>query len=398
MRFLSILLVLAAFCTAPQDSAPTNKAADATAPIEVGAGQINRFLPSLKGKNVALCVNHTAMLVETHLLDTLVSLGVSVKKVFAPEHGFRGAADAGEAVKDGKDLRTGVPISSLYGKKKRPTQADLAGIDVVVFDIQDVGARFYTYISTLYYLMDACAEYGIELIVLDRPNPNGHYVDGPVLEEQYKSFVGMLPIPIVHGCTVGELARMIVGEAWLIQSEKLQLTVVRCKHYNHRMAYDLPIAPSPNLPNQRSIYLYPSLCLFEGTVISVGRGTKRQFQVYGHPDLPAQNTQFRPRPNTGAKYPKHDGKLCRGKDFSFKTAEEYRAQAQFDLRYLVDAYAAFPDKEAFFLDNNFFEKLAGTAALRQQIIEGKSIEAIRASWVPGLSAYKTMRQQYLLYE
>lgn len=367
--------------------------------VIIGAERIDAYLPILKASNgVALVVNQTSTIHQTHLVDSLLKLGVPIHTIFAPEHGFRGEADAGERVKDGIDKKTGLPIISLYGKNKKPSSAQLEGIDWVVFDIQDVGARFYTYISTMHYVMEACTEQGISFMVLDRPNPNGHYVDGPVLDTKFQSFVGMHPVPVVHGMTVGEYAQMINGEGWLNNGRKVDLTVISCERYSHQKAYELPISPSPNLPNMRSIYLYPSLCFFEGTEMSVGRGTNQQFQIYGHPDAVVGTYTFKPEPMPGAKYPKHENKLCQGHNLTDEDAITYREYGALNLNYLVDAYQHFPAKTSFFLENKFFDKLAGNDKLRKQIIAGESAKAIRASWQEDLSAFRKIRQQYLIYD
>lgn len=365
--------------------------------IELGASQMNKYIRLLKGKRIALVVNQTSRIGNTHLVDTLISKGINIQTIFAPEHGFRGKADAGEKVADGKDKATGIPLISLYGKHKKPTTNDLKGIDWVLFDIQDVGARFYTYISTMHNVMEACAEHQVKFMVLDRPNPNGHYVDGPILDPAFKSFVGMHPVPIVHGLTIGEYARMINGENWLKDGIQCRLTVVPSKYYSHDTPYELPVKPSPNLPNIRSIYLYPSLCLFEGTVMSVGRGTNTQFQVYGHPDYTAGDYQFTPVPMEGAKYPKHQDKICIGKDLRNIPIVDLQTNHGFDLGYLIASYQNFEDKEQFFLKNLFFDKLAGTDQLRQQIIAGLSEAEIRASWAGDLEAFKEKRAKYLMY-
>lgn len=365
--------------------------------IIVGAARMDEYLTKLEGKNVALVVNQTSTVGKTHLADVLVNYGIKVKKIFAPEHGFRGTADAGEHVKDGKDAKTGVPLISLYGKNKKPSAAHLAEIDIVVFDIQDVGARFYTYISSMHYVMEACAEQDVSFLVLDRPNPNGNYVDGPVLDMKAKSFVGMHPIPVVHGMTIAEYAQMINGEGWLKGGLKCDLTYVLCENYTHNTYYDLPIKPSPNLPNNRAIILYPSLCFFEGTNVSVGRGTDTQFQVYGHPDYTEGNYQYTPTAQAGAKYPKHENKLCHGYSLTDKSAENLFETKQLDLSYLISFYQNFPNKQDFFLKNLFFDKLAGGATLRKQILAGESEAAIRASWQTDLTDFKKIRQQYLLY-
>lgn len=373
-------------------------AVDIDSTLVLGAARMDAYLPDLqKAKGVGLVVNPTSTVGSTHLVDTLLAQGVNVRQIFAPEHGFRGTADAGETVTDGKDKQTGLPIISLYGDNKKPKPSQLQGLDVVVFDIQDVGVRFYTYISTLHYVMEACAEQGIKVLVLDRPNPNGHYVDGPILDPDFKSFVGMHRVPIVHGMTVAEYAKMVNGEGWLKGGIKCELEVVPCLNYTHSTPYELPVKPSPNLPNNRSIYLYPSLCFFEGTVVSVGRGTNTQFQVYGHPDATIGDYYFTPEPMPGAKYPKLEGNRCRGFSLATTAPEHIRQQGYLNLDYLVDFYQAYPDKANFFLETRFIDKLAGTDALRKAIIAGQSAEEIRASWAEELTAYREMREGYLLY-
>lgn len=365
--------------------------------IVVGAERLDLLLPLLQDKQVALVVNHSSLVGNTHLVDTLHSLGVCIAVIFAPEHGFRGNADAGEHISDGYDLRTGAPIVSLYGKRRKPIPEDLENVDLLIFDIQDVGARFYTYISTLFYVLEACAEQNKPAVVLDRPNPNGHYVDGPVLDSRLSSFVGIAPLPIVHGCTVGELAKLFVGEFWIYKPESIHLTVIPCLNYSHTKAYVLPVAPSPNLPTERSVLLYPSLCLFEGSTFSVGRGTPWPFEVVGHPDYPCDTFTFVPRPNSGNKYPLHNGWLCGGKDFSKIPADSIRASRQLNLELLLQVYNAFPNKPVFFRADGFFDLLAGTRNLRAQILEGKTALEIRASWAEDLAAYRAIRQRYLLY-
>lgn len=365
--------------------------------IVVGAERLDLLLPLLQDKQVALVVNHSSLVGNTHLVDTLHSLGVCIAVIFAPEHGFRGNADAGEHISDGYDLRTGAPIVSLYGKRRKPIPEDLENVDLLIFDIQDVGARFYTYISTLFYVLEACAEQNKPAVVLDRPNPNGHYVDGPVLDSRLSSFVGIAPLPIVHGCTVGELAKLFVGEFWIYKPESIHLTVIPCLNYSHTKAYVLPVAPSPNLPTERSVLLYPSLCLFEGSTFSVGRGTSWPFEVVGHPDYPCDTFTFVPRPNGSNKYPVHSGWLCGGKDFSKIPVDSIRTNRQLNLELLLQVYNAFPNKPAFFREDGFFDLLAGTRNLRVQISEDKTAEEIRASWAEDLAAYRAIRQRYLLY-
>ncbi|WP_271855438.1 exo-beta-N-acetylmuramidase NamZ family protein [Patiriisocius marinus] len=372
--------------------------------IRTGANQFTAYMPLLKGKKVGIVANQTSIvndsldytderrIVDNHLVDFIMEFDNQVVKVFAPEHGFRGKADAGEIVKDGVDVKTGIPIVSLYGKNKKPTPEQLKDIDIMVFDIQDVGARFYTYISSLHYVMEACAEAGIPVIVLDRPNPNGHYIDGPILEREHASFVGMHPIPVVHGMTIGEYAQMINGEGWLKNSVKCDLTVIKMKQYNREMEYSLPIKPSPNLPNDVAINLYPSLCFFEGTIVSAGRGTETQFQVFGAPSLPSKfyNYQYTPQANEGAKHPKFKGETCNGLDL-----RQTNKLKLLNLEWLIDAYVANGKKKTFF--NNFFVKLAGTNKLQEQIEKGYTAREIRKTWLKGLENYNQMRQQYFLY-
>lgn len=361
---------------------------------------MNLYLQSLLGKKVGMIVNHTSVVGKTHLVDTLLSKGVQIKTIFAPEHGFRGQATDGEHVANGRDPRSGVPIISLYGANRKPTKEQLDSLDIVVFDIQDVGTRFYTYISTMHYAMEACAEHKKSFLVLDRPNPNGKYVDGPILNPQFKSFVGMHPIPILHGLTVGELARMINGEKWLQKPKNATadllcpLTVVPVKNYSHQLPYMLPVAPSPNLPNQQAILLYPTLCLFEGTVVSVGRGTDKQFQVIGGPANPKFGTyQFTPVDKPGAMNPPQEGKLCYGMDLSGVDA----SNLGLSLNYLIQFYNNAVDKDKFFLATNYIFKLYGNDQLPLQLKLGLTEDAVRKTWEPGLSQYKTMRKKYLLY-
>ncbi|MBD0833319.1 exo-beta-N-acetylmuramidase NamZ family protein [Aestuariibaculum sediminum] len=366
--------------------------------LVVGANQIQRYLPLLKGKRVGVVANQTSVVFKennnfTHLVDSLLALKIEITKVYAPEHGFRGTADAGEHIEDGIDAKTGLPVISLYGENRKPSAEHLEGIEVMLFDIQDVGVRFYTYLSTLHYIMEACAELNIPVIVLDRPNPNGHYVDGPVLEEDVKSFVGMHPVPIVYGMTIGEYGKMINGEQWLKDSVRCNLTVVPLKHYTHKLQYDLPIKPSPNLFNAKSINLYPSLCFFEGTNVSCGRGTEMQFQVFGSPFLSQDkfDYSFTPRPNFGAKNPKYNGVLCYGSDLSSSSDLN-----KIELKWVIDAYNSTKDPTVFF--NKFFPKLAGNKTLQNQIEQGIPVEDIVASWQSDLKTFKIIRARYLLYE
>ncbi len=371
-----------------------------TKKIVTGAENFIKYLPLLKDKKVGIVTNQTGILVYEDFdsakietitnVDFLVGSKINLEKIFAPEHGFRGTADAGELIKDGKDTKTGLPIISLYGDNKKPKPEQLAGIDILVFDLQDVGARFYTYISSLHYIMEACAENNIQLIVLDRPNPNGSIVDGPVLEKEFASFVGMHPIPVLHGMTIGEYAKMINGEKWLKNGLQCNLKVIPCLEYNRNMVYSLPVKPSPNLPNDQAINLYASLCLFEGTNVSVGRGTEKQFQVYGSPFLPKSDFSFTPIPNFGAKEPLFKNEICFGEDLS-----SIPKVNKLEIKWLIKAYQQTKDKSKFF--NPFFSKLAGTKKLQKQIKQGLSEDEIRATWEKDLENFKEMRKQYLIY-
>lgn len=367
------------------------------AQIRTGAEQMEKLLPLLQGKRIALVVNHTSIVgpSQTHLLDTLLSLKVPVKKVFAPEHGFRGNADAGETIQNGRDIRSGLPILSLYGKNKKPTSAQLEDIDIVLFDIQDVGARFYTYISTMHYVMEACAENRKHLIVTDRPNPCD-FIDGPIRETDKKSFVGMHPIPVLHGCTVGELAQMINGEGWLKNKRPCKLTIIPVEGWKHGQAYSLPIKPSPNLPNDQAIALYASLCPFEGTSVSVGRGTRTPFQIIGSPDIEGYTYSFIPQALEGFdKNPLHKGKICYGLDL-----RHIQAPKGFSLKYICELYRAYQKTgkgNQFFTRASWFDLLAGTSSIRLDILAGKDEATIRKTWQKDLENYKAMRQRYLLY-
>jgi uncharacterized protein YbbC (DUF1343 family) len=363
--------------------------------IITGAEQTERYIPLLKDKNIAVVTNQTGIIGQTHIVDSLLSLKVQVKKIFAPEHGFRGEADAGEQLKSSKDKRTGLPIVSLYGEHEKPLPADLTGIDIVLFDIQDVGVRFYTYLSTLHYVMEACAENKKTLIVLDRPNPNAFYIDGPVLEKTNTSFVGLHPVPIVYGMTIGEYALMINGESWLKAGVRCNLSVIPLKNYSHKSVYELPVKPSPNLPNLTAIYLYPSLALFEGTSVSVGRGTDFPFQVMGNPNWKDTTFSFTPHSTKGAKDPMYKGRKCYGTDFRQFDKEEFFNKPSLMISKVQEAYNNTPDKEKFFVP--FFNLLAGNNALKQQIISGMKEEDIRKTWEPGIKQFKDKRRNYLLY-
>ncbi len=370
---------------------------DDRAPL-VAAARTSQYLPLLRGKRIGMIVNHTSTIGGTHLVDSLLALGMDVKRIFSPEHGFRGTADAGEKIADGRDPRTGLPLVSLYGSKKEPTPADLADLDVLVFDVQDVGARFYTYIYTMTYAMRAAARAGLPFVVLDRPNPNGNYVDGPVLQPGFESFVGLHPTPIVHGMTVGEYARMVSGEGWLGAGlPPLDLTVIKAANYTHATPYILPIPPSPNLPNQRSVYLYPHFCLMEGTVLSVGRGTASQFQVYGHPLMQLGTYRFTPEPMPGARQPKLEGRECRGFIFTDIEPATLFAERRFNLSYLWQAYNELKGKVEVIDRPDFFDKLAGSDRLRKQLAAGTPEADIRASWAADLEKFRAVREKYLLY-
>ncbi len=354
------------------------------------------YLPVLEGRSVAVVANHTSIINERHLVDTLISRGVNVTMIFSPEHGFRGNADAGSEIIDGRDRITGIKIVSLYGSKKKPADSDLEGVDIVIFDIQDVGVRFYTYISTMQYVMESCAGNNIPLVVLDRPNPNGFYVDGPVLDSAFRSFVGMQQIPVVHGMTVGEYALMLNGEGLLEGGITCNTEVVRCKGYNHNYFYTVPVGPSPNLPNQNSIYLYPSLCFFEGTPVSCGRGTESPFQLFGHPDLPDTGFSFTPEPSRGAANPKLSGQKCYGTNLTNAGKNGIVPQPSLNLNWIIGAYNDFPDKEIFFTD--YFNTLAGQSLLRKQIESGLAPDEIKESWKPAIAEFMKIRKKYLLYD
>nr|WP_314897457.1 DUF1343 domain-containing protein [uncultured Flavobacterium sp.] len=392
------LIIISTSCSARKTDVRENVKSDlekvknnSSVEIKTGADNYDNYLPLLKDQKIGIVTNQTGILSnKTHLVDFLLERNVSVKKIFAPEHGFRGTADAGEHVVDGKDSKTGLPIISLYGDNKKPKSKQLAGIDILIFDLQDVGARFYTYISSLHYIMEACAENNVPLLILDRPNPNCGIIDGPILETAFSSFVGMHPIPLLHGMTIGEYAQMINGEKWLKNGTQCKLTVIPCLYYNRKMNYSLPVKPSPNLPNDQAVNLYASLCLFEGTNVSVGRGTEKQFQIYGSPYLPKSGFSFIPKPNFGAQNPVYNGIECYGEDLSTHTRVN-----RLELKWLIKAYQTTTDKSKFF--NPFFTKLAGTKKLQQQIEAGTLEEEIRESWEKGLIEFKEMRSKYLIY-
>lgn len=367
-----------------------------SAEVTVGAARVEKYVPLLKGKRVALLSNHTGMVGDRHTLDIMLEKGINVTTIFSPEHGFRGTADAGEHVSSGRDSKTGIKIASLYdGKSRMPSAATMDEFDVIVCDLQDVGLRFYTYYCTMTDLMKAAGRYGKEFMVLDRPNPNGMTVDGPILDMAFESGVGRLPIPTVYGMTMGELAMMAKGEKWLKGAENLKLTVIPCEGYTHQTRYRLPIAPSPNLPNMKSIYLYPSTCFFEGTVMSLGRGTDRPFTMYGHPQLKGGTFSFTPRSKAGAKNPPHQDKKCYGRDLSGLDEESIIAQG-LNLEYVIEAYRSMNMGERFF--NKMFNLLAGTDKVKRMIMAGKSADEIKASWKADVESFKVKRRKYLLYE
>ncbi len=361
-----------------------------------GAYQVAEYIPFIEGKTVAVVANQTSMVGKTHLVDNLLGIGINIKAIFAPEHGFRDLADAGDTIADGKDSKTGISLISLYGKHLKPTAEDLQGIDVVLFDIQDVGVRFYTYISTLHYVLEACAENKVKCIVLDRPNPNGFYFDGNIADTAYRSFVAMDPVPIVHGLTVGEYAQMLNGEGWLKNGVRCDLKVIKCKDYTHKTYYELPVKPSPNLPNQTSVYLYPSICFFEGTAVSVGRGTSFPFQVFGSPRLPDTGFNFTPASVAGAKNPPLLGVVCYGTDLRNAIKDKLVPSPEINLDWVISAYRDYPEKDKFF--TSYFDVLAAGPGLREQILKGMTSDEIRASWQEGLKKFGEIRAKYLLYK
>jgi uncharacterized protein YbbC (DUF1343 family) len=392
---LTIFLFFITFYTQAQSTILVDNVTKTVNDITMGADRTKEYLPLLKGKRIAVVANQSSTIKNTHLVDSLLKLGVTIKKVFCPEHGFRGSADAGEAVKTEKDPNTGLNIITLYGKNKKPLPADLKDVDVVIFDIQDVGVRFYTYLSTLHYVMEACAENGKQLIVMDRPNPHGYYIDGPVLKPEFKSFLGLDPVPLVYGMTIGEYANMINGEGWLAGNIKCNLKIIPLLKYNHADLYELPIRPSPNLPNMTAIYLYPSLGLFEGTVVSVGRGTDFPFQVIGHPTLQNTSYDFTPSSKPGAMQPKYNGELCHGHNLVDFGTQYLKNSKNIYLFWLIGTYNDTPDKNTFFDENFNFH--AGNSILQQQIKEGKTEAVIRQSWLKDIQAFKLIRKKYLLY-
>ncbi|MEP6711511.1 MAG: DUF1343 domain-containing protein [Ferruginibacter sp.] len=415
MKNFAIILFAVALTTVNSSCAQTKTVTGSSARVITGAERMEVWLPMLEGKSVAVFANQTSMVQHTHLVDTLLKKGIKIVKIFGPEHGFRGDADAGEHVSDLTDKKTGIPLISLYGDHKKPTVADLKDVDVLIFDIQDVGVRFYTYISSLQYYLEAAIENHKPLLILDRPNPNGFYVDGPVLDMKFKSFVGMQPIPIVYGMTMGEYALMLAGENWLSpEANKINaynvttnptvdtpfhVQVIKCKNYDHNTKYILPVMPSPNLKEMQAIYWYPSTCFVEGTVMSEGRGTDKPFEIFGHPALPKNLYAFTPRPNAGAKSSKCFYLQCYGFNLSGSNEEVLqKVEGKIQLKYFLEAYKLFPGKDSFFLKTNYIDKLAGNDIFMQQVKNGMPENEIRKSWEPALTAFKATRKKYLLYE
>lgn len=388
MSLKSLILIAALFTFSPSFAQLDS--------LKVGAEQTELYLPLLSHKKIAVVANHSSMIGGIHLVDSLLNAKIKIKKIFCPEHGFRGEADAGETIKNQIDKKTGLEIVSLYGNHKKPTKKDLKGLDIVLFDMQDVGVRFYTYISTMHYVMEACAEQGVKVIILDRPNPNGFYVDGPILDTAYRSFVGMHPVPLVHGMTIGEYAQMVNGEKWLKKGVQCGLQIIPCKEYEHKLIYQLPIRPSPNLPNQTAVLLYPSLGFFEGTCISVGRGTDYPFQIFGHPALPKTGYSYTPVEKIGAsKNPPFKDQECNGFDLREYSLKYFHDNPNINLEWLIFAYKMFPDKQSFF--NRYFVNLSGTPELKKQIEQGLDAETISKSWINPLNEFKKTRKKYLLY-
>lgn len=399
--FLMMLLVISTSCATTQQN---QNSVNNTEPIRTGAEQTEKYLPLLKGKRIAIMANPTTIIGNTHLVDSLKSLGINIVKVFGPEHGFRGNASAGEEVGDEVDKKTGIPIISLYGRKNKPSKEDMADVDILIYDLQDVGCRFYTNINALSRLMDACYENGKEMLILDRPNPNGYLIDGPILDMKYRSGIGMFPIPMSHGLTVGEFAQMANGEGWLTNKVKCNITIIPVANYNHDMNYVLPVAPSPNLNTHQAIMLYPSTCMFEGVYLNHGRGTYYPFTVLGSPELKGiYDFSYTPTGIKGmAETPLFMNQVCYGLDLRNYNIEQLKETKQINLKWIMELYKAHPYKEKFFnssLSNQMgtIEKLIGSGQFRQQIIDGASEATIRASWEPGLSQYKEMRKKYLLY-
>lgn len=396
MTFIKLLLLVFFNQCGQSSQTQNNSDYERSTTVEPGAWRLEEYLTLLKDRNIAVVANHTSRVHRKHLVDTLLNLGVNISLVFTPEHGFRGTAGAGEKVKSDNDPKTGLPVVSLYGNKLRPEKHDLIEIDLVIFDLQDVGVRFYTYISTMTYMMEACAENDISMIVLDRPNPNGDYVDGPVLEEEFRSFVGLHPVPVVYGMTIGEYALMVNGEGWLESETVCDLTVVECAGYDHYTTYDLPVNPSPNLPDMESIFLYPSLCFFEGTIVSVGRGTDKPFRIIGHPDYGPGSYTFVPESKPGAPNPRYEGQQCFGLNLTAFAQTDLQQNKRIYLKWLVGFHDFFRQRDVDFF-NDYFDLLAGNSVLREMILEGKQEDEIRNSWKDDLRKFSQIRKNYLIY-
>ncbi|MFO8129624.1 MAG: DUF1343 domain-containing protein [Bacteroidales bacterium] len=394
--FLTVLLIFMFTGVLSQDTTVSFPDLVPCDKITPGSEQVHRYLPMIRDKRAGIAANHTSLVGKTHLVDTLLDLNIAIEKIFAPEHGFRGILDAGKNIRNSRDRISGIQIISLYGKHYKPTQRDLRNIEIMIFDMQDVGVRFYTYLSTMIYIMEACAENDIPLIILDRPNPNGFYIDGPVLEKEFRSFVGLHPVPVVYGMTLGEYARMANGEKWLAGNLQCDLTVIPLTGYNHKMICKLPINPSPNLPNWISVYLYPSLALFEGTIMSVGRGTGRPFQVIGHPGYLTGSFMFMPEARPGANDPKYQGEVCYGSNLTSYALNFKNQPGKINLHWLKETYRYFGKTHRFF--NSYFNYLAGNSTLQEQIRTGTPADTIRNSWRKDIEAFKKIRKQYLLYE
>ena len=395
---ITVLLFLVALLSFNAISQSNIEKIKANNTITPAANLPNTYLPYLKGKKIALVTNQTGMYNEMHLVDFLLENEITISKIFAPEHGFRGDASDGTEIKNGKDTQTGIQVISIYGKKKKPSKEDLKDVDIIVFDIQDVGVRFYTYISSLSYVMEAAAENNIQIIVLDRPNPNSHYIDGPILEKEYSSFVGLHEVPVVYGMTIGEYALMVKGERWISQSEKLDLKIIPVKNYTHDSIYSLPVAPSPNLPNNESIYLYPWICYFEGANVSIGRGTDAPFQLIGFPNFSKGDTIFTPRSIPGkSEHPPYLNKQCKGINLKKITLNELTEANAIDWTYVWEMYSELGEKE-FFIDNNYFDLLAGSKLLRKALVEGWSIDRFKKEYQPKVDEFKKTREKYLIYD
>jgi uncharacterized protein YbbC (DUF1343 family) len=392
------VIILCICCKARNSENPvSDPESQSVSKIKVGAEMLNNYIPLLRNKRVGMVVNQTSVIGNVHLVDTLLSLKVNIRAIFAPEHGYKGNVERGQDIDNSLVEDLGIPVISIYGQKKKPSPEDLEDIDVMIFDMQDVGVRFFTYISTMHYVMEACAENDVKLVVLDRPNPLGYYVDGPVLDTAFQSFIGMHPVPVIHGMTIGEYAQMINGEGWLKDQIKCSLNVVKVENYNHQTRYQVPVSPSPNLPDMKSIYLYPSICFFEGAEVNEGRGTNTPFQVFGNPVFEPKQNAYTPVSKPGySLHPRFEGQVCYGYNLSGSSLENLQRLTQLELKYLITFYNQYPKKSEFF-NAEFFDLLAGSSKLREQIISGVSANDIRESWQSGIEQFKIIRQKYLLY-